>query len=232
MFPDKIRSGQSGILLYGITPPKADTGVEKIVEIAGKTVARVQALDIDALVVYDVQDESARTADERPFPLNALDPFLFANTYLAELTIPKIIYRPAGKFSPAELEAWLENLHKTNAYPIFVGVPAPDFPVKTSLPEAYRLWSRYKDSSVIGAVMIPERHQVLGDEDKRMLQKLGSGVSFFISQCIFDLGYAKQLLEDLARTCKEEDVPFPTVIFTLAACGSLKTLQFLEWLAR
>ncbi len=231
MFLNKIKSGESGILLYGITPPKSETSPERIAEIAEKTIARLIPLDIDALVVYDVQDESARTADERPFPfLKALDPLLFASNYLEDLDIPKIIYRPAGKFSKEELAVWLDDLHQHNFYPIFVGVPIPDFPVKTSLPEAYKIWSKNEDTSVIGAITIPERHEILKDEDKRILDKVSCGVSYFISQCVFNLAYAKQVIEDLSHTCKKENIKFPTIIFTLTACGSEKTLNFMEWL--
>jgi hypothetical protein len=231
MFLEKIKSGESGILIYGITPPKAETPSERVSEIAHKTIERLSALDIDALVVYDVQDESARTDEERPFPfLKALDPLDFASGYLGDLKVPKIIYRPAGKFSGEELSAWLEELHQNNFYPIFVGVPAPDFPVKTSLPDAYKIWSRHQDTSVIGAITIPERHEVLKDEDKRMLDKMSCGVSYFISQCVFNIDYAKQVIEDLANTCSNQSIQFPTVIFTLTACGSAKTLNFMEWL--
>lgn len=231
MFLDKIKSGQSGILTYGITPPKSETSPERIAEIAQKTIARLIPLDLDALIVYDVQDESARTAEERPFPfLKALDPFKFASGYLHDIEIPKIIYRPAGKFSEEELTDWLDHLKQHNFYPVFVGVPAPDFPVKTSLPEAYRIWSKHEKTSVIGAVTIPERHNILKDEDKRILDKVSCGVSYFISQCVFNLAYAKQVIEDLNRTCQKENTGFPTIIFTLTACGSAKTLDFMEWL--
>ena len=231
MFLTKIKSGESGILLYGITPPKTETSAERIAEIAEKTIARLISLDLDALVVYDVQDESARTSEERPFPfLSALDPLSFANKYLQDLKIPKIIYRPAGKFSNEELSEWLDELHQNNCYPVFVGVPAPDFPVKTTLPEAYKIWSKNAETSVIGAVTIPERHEQLKDEDKRILDKVSCGVSYFISQCVFNLIYAKQIVEDLSCTCKKENKKLPTLIFTLTACGSAKTLHFMEWL--
>jgi len=231
MFLQKIKSGQSGILTYGITPPKAGTTPERIMEIAKRTLARLVPLDIDALIVYDVQDESARTTEERPFPfLNAHDPFDFARDYLQELPIPKIIYRPAGKFTKNELAGWLENLHAHQFYPIFVGVPAPDFVVKTTLTEAYQLWRKRQDTSVIGAVTIPERHAVLKDEDKRILDKAACGVSYFVSQCIFNVAYAKKIVDDLCQTCRQQRVSPPTIIFTLTACGSLKTLQFMEWL--
>ena len=231
MFLEKIKSGESGVLLYGITPPKAGTTPERVAEIAQKTIERLAALDIDALVVYDVQDESARTTEERPFPfINALDPLTFAAGYLDTLRVPKIIYRPAGKFSSAELTDWLDELHERRFHPVFVGVPAPDYPVKTSLPEAYQLWSRHQDTSVVGAVTIPERHNVLKDEDVRILDKMHSGVSYFISQCVFNLDYAKQVIDDLAIRCRGQQVKPPTLIFTITACGSAKTLQFMEWL--
>lgn len=232
MFLKKIKRKESGVLLYGITPPKARTAPEKVKESAEKSLSILRSMDIDALVVYDVQDESARTAEERPFPFsNALDPFEYSVQYLDSLDIPKIIYRPAGKFTKEELSVWLQGLKDHGCYPIFVGLPTPDYVVKTSLPEAYSIWrENHFDHSVIGAVTIPERHAVLKDEDVRILDKVDSGVSYFISQCIFNVGYTRQTLEDLIVTCKARNQELPTIIFTLTICGSAKTLDFMEWL--
>jgi 5,10-methylenetetrahydrofolate reductase len=63
-----------------------------------------------------------------------------------------------------------------------------------------------------------------------VLDKVGCGVSYFISQCIFEVEYAKQVLRDLAIACDQQRKDFPTMIFTLTICGSPKTLQFMEWL--
>jgi hypothetical protein len=231
MFLDRIKSKGSGILLYGITPPKDQTDPERVVEIAQKTLERLQSLDIDALVVYDVQDESARTDEERPFPfLKALDPFEFSRDHLASLDIPKIIYRPAGKFTKEELSDWVEELVKHQFLPVFVGVPAPDFVPLTTLNEAYEIWRKHQEISAVGAVTIPERHAVLNDEQHRMLDKMGNGVSYFISQCVFNVAYAKQVIDDLEIACASLGQELPTVIFTLTACGSKKTLHFMEWL--
>jgi hypothetical protein len=231
MFVSKIKSNQSGILLYGITPPKSNTEPERVKEIAEKTLARLHGLDIDALVVYDVQDESARTPVERPFPfLTALDPFEFAREYLTTLAIPKIIYRPAGKFTKEQLSQWIDEVVSHDFSLVFVGVPAPDFVPITSLPEAYQIWSKHQDTSAIGAIMIPERHAVLNDEDLRIMDKMKSGVSYFVSQCVFNVDYAKRVVEDLTKTCATQNHDLPTLIFTLTACGSAKTLNFMEWL--
>jgi hypothetical protein len=231
MFFNKIKRRESGVLLYGITPPKAQTAPEKVLEMAEKSMQILCTLDMDALVVYDVQDESARTTEERPFPFSsALDPLEYTRRFLHELDVPKIIYRPAGKFSQDELTDWLHALKGNNCYPVFVGVPAPDYIPKTSLKEAYELWRQHEDHSVIGAVTIPERHAVLKDEDARMLDKMRSGVSYFISQCIFNVGYTKQTLDALVNACRRENKEIPTIVFTLTICGSVKTLQFMEWL--
>jgi hypothetical protein len=231
MFLNRIKAKDSGILLYGITPPKDQTDPERVIEIAQKTLERLQLLDIDALVVYDVQDESARTDEERPFPfLKALDPFEFSRDHLSSLEIPKIIYRPAGKFTKEELDNWVGDLVAHGFFPIFVGVPAPDFVPITTLSEAYKIWQKHDEVSVIGAVTIPERHAVLNDEPHRMLDKMSNGVSYFISQCVFNVEYAKQVINDLEIACATIGQDFPTVIFTLTACGSKKTLHFMEWL--
>ena len=231
MFLSKVKEKKSGILLYGITPPKAITPEEKVKEIADKTLNTLCALDIDAQIVYDVQDESARTTEERPFPFsNSLDPFDFASNYLQRLSVPKIIYRPAGKFTGDELWHWLNRLKSHGFYPIFVGLPTPDYVVKTSLKEAYTIWKENEASSVIGAITIPERHAILKDEEVRILDKVDSGVSYFISQCIFNVAYTKQILEDLLAACNKRNQELPTIIFTLTVCGSAKTLLFMEWL--
>jgi hypothetical protein len=232
MFLRKIKDRESGVLLYGITPPKAQTEAEKIKEIAERALNRLCSLDIDALVVYDVQDESARTAEERPFPFaSSLDPFEYSSQYLQRLAVPKIIYRPAGKFTKEELSHWLQGLKMHGFYPIFVGLPTPDYVVKTSLAEAYKIWrDDHGDHSVIGAVTIPERHAILKDEDVRIFDKVESGVSYFISQCIFNVEYTRQTLEDLIVASAKRNAEIPTIIFTLTICGSTKTLHFMEWL--
>ncbi len=231
MFLQKIKGKESGVLLYGITPPKATTPTEKLGEIADKTLSTLSSLDIDALIVYDVQDESARTSEERPFPFaNSLDPFDYASQYLQRLTVPKIIYRPAGKFTKEELSHWLNSLKTQGFYPIFVGLPTPDYVVKTSLKDAYDIWREHEAHSVIGAIMIPERHAILKDEDVRILDKVDSGVSYFVSQCIFNVEYTKRILDDLLTSCKNKNMELPTLIFTLTVCGSAKTLLFMDWL--
>ncbi|HTF82313.1 MAG TPA: hypothetical protein VL947_11320 [Cytophagales bacterium] len=231
MFLDKIKNRTSGILIYSITPPKLNTPPEKVMEAGCITVARIQELTIDALIVYDVQDESTRTKAQRPYPFQpAIDPLTYTSAHLSSLSLPKIIYRPAGKYTPEELKTWFQTLQQYNCHPVLVGIPSPDYAPKSSLTEAYDITSQYQDTSVIGAIAIPERHVVLKDEQQRMLDKIRSGVSYFVTQCVFNVDYTIQLLKDFKSACLAEGQTLPTIVFTLSTCGSLKTLQFMEWL--
>src|SRR5439155_23969276 len=74
------------VFLYGTTPPRHGTSEEEIETAAGKLVERLTRLTLDALVVYDVQDESSRTSLPRPFPfLPTLDSRVYARR-LIDLT--------------------------------------------------------------------------------------------------------------------------------------------------
>jgi hypothetical protein len=188
-------------------------------------------LDIDALIVYDVQDESERIAEERPFPfLNALDPLYFTERYLHDITTSKIIYKPAGKFFSNELDNWLHRISILGFHPVFVGVPSPDHVPKTSLVEAYELYQKYGATSKLGGVTIPERHFALRDEDDRIFAKVKKGVSYFITQCVFDIGFSKDLIDSIVAYSANHQQQIPTIIFTLTSCGSERTLHFIEWL--
>mgnify|MGYP001160615174 CR=1 FL=1 len=231
MFFDKINLRKSGLLLYGITPPKVGTEESKIENYAKKTVERIKNLNIDALIIYDVQDESERISDERPFPfLNALDPLFFTERYLTDVNTSKIVYKPAGKFYPYELENWIKRVSFLRIHPVFVGIPSPDHQPKTSLLEAYEIYSKEEENIKLGGVAIPERHAALQDEDQRIFAKVNNGVSFFITQCVFDLDFSKKLIDSLVDYAEKNNQLIPTIIFTLTSCGSERTLRFIEWL--
>ncbi len=88
---DKISNKEFGMLTYGITPPKAHHSHEKIQEIAARQIKRIEQLNVDALVIYDIQDESDRTDEKRIFDfIETVDPSIYANEYLKVLKMPKL----------------------------------------------------------------------------------------------------------------------------------------------
>ena len=231
MFIDKLKRGESGILLYGITPPKLSNTEEKIKEISTRRVSQLLSAPIDGLVIYDLQDESTRTSMERPFPfLPTHDPYEYAVNYLSGLNVPKIIYRSVGKLNQKELINWCDCIQEENCATVFVGVPSKTQQVQMKLSEAYQLWKEHNKNVLLGGVTIPERHKSSREEHLRIVSKMNNGCSFFISQCVFNVDYTKNVLSDLYFYCQQNGLKMPVIIFTLTTCGSVKTIDFMDWL--
>ncbi len=226
-----IRFLQSGTLFYGMTPPKSRTAADAVASIAQRQVDRVAPLDVDGIVLYDLQDESARTTMPRPFPFTStIDPERYAQEYLHVLAAPKIIYKSVGKFTAQSFTAWLQTHSPTIDALVLVGSPSTQSPSTLSLKEAYRIKQNQAPELPLGAVMIPERHRAKGDEHERVLQKKHHGVSFFISQCVYNVENAKQFLQAYKDKATQNNLALSPIYFTLTPCGSSKTLDFMQWL--
>jgi hypothetical protein len=217
--------------MFSITPPRRSTSHEDAQQIAKVTIERLRPLDLDALIVYDIDDESDRNPDDRPFPyLPTQDPGDFHSLHLTDWDRPVVIYRCVGKYNPTDLESWLAAQDPEQVSTVFVGASSSSKQVVTSLAEAHNLWRNTRPEVSMGGVAIPERHTSSGQEHLRMLRKQRDGVSFFVTQVVYDADAAKSMVSDYYYACFDQGQEPAPVIFTLAVCGSLKTLAFLEWL--
>ncbi len=226
----RISERRGGAVLFGMTPPRTSTTPEGVRQVAERTMQRLEPLDIDGLIVYDIDDESDRNPEERPFPyMPTLDPAEFVDQ-LDGWKKPVVIYRCVGKYQPQTLGGWLGEQDTERVLSVFVGASSREKEVQVTLPAAQELWRGTNPDLLLGAVAIPERHLAKGDEHERLLTKQAAGVSFFVTQVVYDLNAAKDLLSDYRYACVERGVEPVPVIFTLSVCGSLKTLEFLSWL--
>ena len=231
MLADKIINRESGIVLYGITPPKKGTSREKIEEISSRQIQRLQPLKIDGLILYDIQDEKSRTQEERPFPfMETLDSFYYSKEYLRSLPISKVIYRSVGKYSKSELSRFLVDAPANDTLTVFVGASSKSQAVTLSMNDAYKLKAQTNSDLLLGGVTIPERHQSKGDEHIRVFSKISRGCTFFVSQGVYDVNASKDFLSEYYYYGQEHNIPLVPIVFTLTPCGSLKTLQFMKWL--
>ncbi|MGY5355357.1 methylenetetrahydrofolate reductase [Wenyingzhuangia sp. IMCC45467] len=227
----KIENREGGYLFYGLTPPKTSTDKEKIEGIAQRQMDRLKGLDIDGLILYDIQDESSRNNNPRPFPfMSTWAPDEYANTYLKDLKVPKIIYKSVGKFTEDSLKKWLIDHEDKIDLTVFVGAPSKEQQVHLSLHDAYKIKRESNSTIKMGGVTIPERHFVKGDEHIRLSNKIENGCTFFISQCVYNLDNAKDMLSDYYFYTQEKGITPMPIIFTLTPIGSLKTLEFTKWL--
>ncbi len=231
MLKDKIRNKQAGILTYGLTPPKETNTAEKITEISQKQYERLKGLDLDALVLYDVQEEADRMEGDRPFPyLQTMDPTSYSKAYLSQLSVPKIIYCCVGKYTETQLAEWVKADGDQERYSVFVGASSSQQEVKLDLAEAYKLSGKLNNSLTLGGVLIPERHLKKGDEHIRVVNKTKSGCDFFVSQATYNVEASKNFLSDYYYYCNNNGIDMVPILFNLAPCGSPKTLEFMKWL--
>ncbi|EFM10075.1 conserved hypothetical protein [Paenibacillus curdlanolyticus YK9] len=231
MLKQSILNKKTGIITYGMTPPKNTHTPEKIEEISQKQIERLTGLDIDALILYDVQEEADRIDEERPFPyLPTLDPEIYSQQYLSSLDIPKIIYRCVGKYSEAELTEWLAKDVERQRYTVFVGASSSQQQVQLQLSDAYRLSKQHNDELTFGGVIIPERHMKKNDEHIRVVDKMLRGCDFFVSQATYNVEASKNFLSDYYHHCQQNELDMVPILFNLAPCGSTKTLEFMKWL--
>lgn len=230
---EKLDNGRAGIRLYGIAPPKRASAPEQLRDIAARQVDRLRLLAPDGLVVYDIQDEPGRDGQERPFPfLPTVDPQVYARDALAELAIPKIVYRCVGAHPREVFSDWIDSMRSEADRHISVLVGAPrgrSHQPGLPLAEAYVL-ARAASNLVLGGIAIAERHDAKEDEHHRMLVKQDDGCRFFITQSVYNADFTKSLLSDYALSLQTSGRSPVPVVLTFSPCGSVRTLEFMKWL--
>ena len=218
-------------LTYAISPPNQATPLERRRAIAAAQSQRISSLPIDALLVYDVQDEASRNGNPRPFAfLPKVDPLSYALDELAVGALPRVVYRAVARQDPATLRRWLDKLQARGGLAVLVGAPSRDTPASLTLPQALSLCQAHAPELPVGGVIIPERHQASGTEDARAWRKVQQGCRFFVSQTVWSVGATLRLLRDLRQRFNAEGAPVPPILLTFSPCGSAQTLDFLEWL--
>jgi hypothetical protein len=231
MIRDALERRAAGILTYGLTPPKRSTPPDKRAAAAARQLARISELPVDALVLYDIQDESARTDVARPFPfLESTDPTEYAYDDLASLALPKIVYRSVVGLSAAALRQSLSRIEAHGGLSVFVGAASKHVAPKLKLSEAYELARRELPALPVGGVLIAERHSETSREDERVRRKLQQGCRFFVTQAVYSAVASKNVLSDLYFESQKAGQQLPPILITLSPCGSLKTLEFMRWL--
>ena len=229
----KLADRAQSVLLYGTTPPRLGTAGAEVESAAEKLAARLSGLPLDGLVVYDIQDETGRTAAPRPFPFSGtIDPRGYAATLERRLGLPAIAYKALGEADEAQWNAWLfeaAHLHRLRFVSV-VGRPTSGVRYPLTLSRAIRLASAHAGGFAVGGVAIAERHTAERSESARLLAKGLEGCAYFISQTVYHAPPTERLLADYLRDCRGAGIEPRRVVLTFAPCGREKTLAFLRWL--
>ena len=229
----KLLDAAQPVLLYGTTPPRLGTGAQEIEAAAGKLAARLAGLPLDGLVVYDIQDESGRTASPRPFPFSStVDPREYAALLQRRLSPPAIAYKALGAMDEPQWRAWLAESRERFGIRFLSVVGRPTSGIRYPLPlaRAIRIAAGPASGLTVGAVVIAERHTESRSEAARLLAKGLEGCAYFISQTVYHAPPTEALLRDYLRDCRGAGIAPRRVVLTFAPCGREKTFAFLRWL--
>jgi hypothetical protein len=227
----RIISLRGEFLLFALTPPRLSTTPEKAQEIADITFERLDPLGVDGLILYDIDDEADRNPEERPFPfLPTMDPADYLDRHLKSWRTPVVVYRATAKYTEEELRDWIGSQDTANRLAVFVGASSREKRVTTTLRRAQQLRTEVGPDLLRGAVAIPERHTRKGDEHLGLVAKQEAGCSYFVTQVVYDVNAAKNLVSDYAYECRDRGLDPIPIVFTMSVCGSMKTLEFLRWL--
>jgi len=230
---EKLLDPARAVLLYGTTPPRAGSAPEAEQAAADKLAARLAPLPLDGVVVYDIQDESARTDKARPFAFTGtMDPRGYSALLAARTGKPAITYKCVGALDEAGWRGWLDgaaNDHRVGFISI-VGRPTSGVRYPLALSKAIRLAAAHPAGFAVGGVAIAERHTAERSESARLLAKGIEGCEYFISQTVYQAEASVRLLADYARDCRGAGVKPRRIVLTFAPVGREKTMEFLQWL--
>ena len=231
---EKLIAPGGAVRLYGTTPPRAGASDEVVRSAAGKLNERIERLPLDGLVVYDLQDETGRTAVPRPFPFaRTIDSRAYA-ALLGELTgHPAIAYKCIGMLQEAEWGSWLEETGRTHHIRSLSIVGRPTSAgarSAMSVTRALDLAAVHPARFLLGGVAIAEREDASLRESHRMVGKIRAGCGFFVSQAVYSPEPTIRLLGDYARVCRDADLAPRRIVLTFTPCGREKTMAFIKWL--
>jgi hypothetical protein len=230
--PARLLDAGQPVFLYGTTPPRGGASPEQVAHAAERLGERLRGLPVDGVVVYDIQDESGRTAQPRPFPFAAtVDPRAYSSLLGERTGLATITYKALGALDEPGWRAWLEESAQAGLRLVsVVGRPTSGVRYALSLSRAVRTAAEHPARFTVGGVAIAERHTAERSEAARLLAKAVEGCGFFVSQTVYHAPPTQRLLADYLRDCRGAGVAPRRVVITFAPCGREKTLAFLRWL--
>ncbi len=231
---DALRDPHHFVFVYGTTPPRADAPIERVERAASRLAARTANLDLDGLVVYDVQDESARTSQPRPFPyLPTLDSREYARRLQEQTGRTVICYKSVAQVSEPDWRTWLDttcDTYRVRCLSLVGRAASKQDTGGIPLAQAVQEAAEHPCEFTLGGVVIPERHRPGRSESERIIAKAQAGCAYFISQAVYAPEATISLIRDYARDCRTRGVEPKRLILTFTPCGSAATLGFMKWL--
>jgi len=215
------------ISLEVIAPPKA-WQVNAVKQWAA-TVARIlDTHGISCLNLPEVVEETR--PGRRTVPHSSkMDPVRFGELIRSQRPdVTLIPHKRSVRLPTKEFARWVQKVHDRRIRHI-VAVGGESHTINypgLSVPEAATFVRQSFPSMKVGGITIFTRE----DEVERIVAKVKSGITFFLSQIIFEASPMKQVLSELKTRCENERLEFPDIFVSLAPAARTRDLEFMRWL--
>jgi len=235
-FKTKAKDPTIGLALFGTVPPPKKLLMTQVNSIASCVAESIKSIQADGVLVYDIQDDTSRNGEERPFPFfQTHEPRLYAQLLekYASNCNPIIYHAMIPGQTANEFKEWAnETAREFGAKNIvLVGGKCLSGETILSVIEASKqIMERRSQDIFLGGIVIPERHRDAGNEHERLLEKTANGIGFYTSQVVYNADNAIWLLRDYDQLCKHQNKDPARLVFTFAPFGSDNTVQFMKWL--
>lgn len=221
----KILSFKMEKILLEILPPPITWDTKKREGYLASILQMTERKGVHTLTLPEIVDE--KREKERTINFIAKeDVFAFSEALLKEdpqlLVIPNLIapIRP--------LPTILQLIEKNNtSHLVLVGgesskktYPGP------SVIETAREIKKQFSKMTLGGIAIFQRKE----EAERIVKKAEAGISFFLSQILFETDNLKRTLLNLALLVEKRKVPFPNIYASLAPVTKQEDIAFMRWL--
>lgn len=231
-FRKKLINSQAIPLLFEIVPPKKEISQSELDSFINTIVNIVKETKIDALDIPDLIKEKAIT---RKKPWEKMPPRNLAKLINQKSKTPIIVNRVTIFDDLKKQKKWLIEADKNYQAKYLILVGAPDDKPYSGLSVVQmaklvnQLNKKNLTSFYYGAITIPSRRcQKNVDEPQRMISKQKAGVSFFLSQIIFEAKTVTQLLEDYYQACKKKGIKPKRIFLSFAPVSTSRDLEFLK----
>ena len=144
-----------GVYFIGTTPPKNDTPIDQVSTIADKLLERVNDIDFDGLIVYDIQNEDSRTSKPRPFPFKSThDPRLYSSLLQQKSNRPVITYKSVVQSNGDDFNQWANEAWQEYGIRdiVLVGSPSRQNNISLPLTKAYETLVANENDFFIGGI--------------------------------------------------------------------------------
>jgi 5,10-methylenetetrahydrofolate reductase len=236
--PEKIADTTNPVIFYELVPPTSDN-IEKIDAYVNCAIDLLNSssISVDAINIPEIHEEDHNKTTRTQIYVPKIDPIIFAqmlkkssNSHLHVALNHCTVYENwQGQ------KKWLHvaiDEFNIDAIVLIGGSSSQlTYPGPSVLEMSDYLNVNYEKTFCGGITIQTRRHSnKVKDEPFRLITKSMHGLSFFISQIIYEAENMKLLLKDYDNLCKELNIPPKRIFLSFAPISTPRDLEFLRWL--